>query len=169
MAARLSRRDLMFSLRAPAQQVRPPWSVSDDIFTEHCSSCGACIKACAAGLIVAGRANYPIVDFAQGECTFCGACADACPEPGCFDSARAMPAWRVRAEIKPETCVETRGVSCRMCEDVCSAAAIAFKPSGGGRRQAQVLDDICSGCGACRVVCPVGAIGMFESAGGAPQ
>lgn len=161
MAARLTRRELITKLRGGGTQLRPPWSTGDGVFTEHCTSCGACIRACPTGLLVAGRGGYPIADFANAMCTFCGRCADACGEASCFNESRALPAWRVRAVISP-ACVETKGIACRMCEDACPHSAISFVPSGGGRSVARVASESCTGCGCCLSACPVSAIAATE-------
>lgn len=159
MSRNLTRRDVFDQLRGAAPQLRPPWSFPDSQFTDHCTACGACIKACPAGLLTAGRGRYPIVDFTKGECTFCGACAESCPENLCFSSSRTQPAWNIRARIA-QHCVEAKGIACRMCEDACLQQAITVRPAGRGRGTVVVAVERCTGCGACCSTCPVGAIGM---------
>lgn len=115
------------------------------------------MDACPTGLIATGHAGYPIVDFTPANCTFCGACREACSE-GCFVSGASAP-WPLKAGISA-ACVETKGVSCRMCQDVCEAAAISFRPMIGGRSSPQIRTDDCTGCGACVAPCPVAAIAI---------
>ena len=138
--------------------MRPPWSLPEMEFTEACTRCGACVNACPTGLVTTGHAGYPIVAFGKAECTFCGACADACKED-CFVAERGSPAWALVAGIAT-TCVEIKGVACRMCEDQCEVSAIRFRPMPGGRARAEVDHDRCTGCGACVSSCPVRAISI---------
>jgi ferredoxin-type protein NapF len=126
-------------------------------FAEACTLCNDCLAACPQKILVAGHAGYPIVDFTRGECTFCGACAQAC-EARCFQPRTERP-WDLVAIIA-ETCVEAKGVSCRMCEDVCGVRAIRFRPAVGGRAQPILSAGDCTGCGACVGVCPVKAISI---------
>lgn len=58
-------------------------------------------------------------------------------------------------------CVEPSGVMCRRCGDECDVRAISFRPLGGGKTQARVDAEICTGCGQCLSVCPVQAIDMI--------
>lgn len=158
MAAVLSRRDLVNRMLGGAPVIRPPWSLRDEIFTERCTVCGDCLDGCPTGLLVKGRAGYPIADFSQGTCTFCGACADAC-KADCFTADRTLRPWSVRAVVST-ACVEAKGVSCRMCEETCAVSAISFKPAMGGRSNIQISQASCTGCGACLRACPVAALSM---------
>ena len=138
--------------------MRPPWSGSEEEFTESCTLCGECISSCPAKVITTGHAGYPIMEFSGAGCNFCGACADVC-KPGSIDRrARAKP-WLLKAAIS-QACIEPKGVACRMCEEVCEVSAIRFRPRiGGGAVPSVGLVD-CTGCGACVAPCPVQAISI---------
>jgi len=151
-----SRRALFSRLRGNGEQIRPPWSHPDDHFVEMCTLCGDCIKACPTNIIVAGRAGYPIVDFARGYCTFCFRCRDSCTRD-CFSHEEGQAPWQLRARID-KNCVELSGVACRVCQDCCEYDAIRFHPIVGGRAKPNVVSDQCTGCGACVMACPVRAI-----------
>ena len=153
-----SRRALFGRLRGDGIQLRPPWSRADDLFTEACNLCGACLRACPSGIIVPGRANYPIVDFTLGSCTFCAQCRDAC-ESDCFEPDPAHQPWALQAHVQ-KNCVEASGVTCRICQDKCAHGAILFQPLLGGCSQPSVLAERCTGCGACVGACPVRAISV---------
>jgi ferredoxin-type protein NapF len=51
-----------------------------------------------------------------------------------------------------------KNVVCRGCGDACDAAAIRFSPRLGGAACPVILDERCTGCGACIPVCPASAI-----------
>lgn len=142
--------------------MRLPWTRAEDEFLEACTRCSACIAACPTSIVTAGHGGYPIVAFAGIGCTFCGACADAC-ERDCFTADRTGSAWPLKARIA-NSCVETKGVACRMCEDTCEALAIRFRPQSGGRALAQIDDARCTGCGACLPACPIKAIAVCNPA-----
>jgi ferredoxin-type protein NapF len=118
--------------------------------------CHACLAACPTGVLAKGHAGYPIVVFAEARCTFCGACAQAC-DAGCFDRAGGRPPWPLKAGIT-RACVERKGVSCRMCQEVCEAGAIRFRPQLGGGSSPSIDVAACTGCGACVAPCPVEAV-----------
>lgn len=152
-----SRRSLFARLRGGPEQLRPPWSRSEDEFLEACTLCSTCIRACPTGVLTKGHAGYPIVDFARASCSLCGACAAAC-DVDCFIPT-TEPAWALKATIGAH-CVEPKGVVCRVCEESCPSGAIAFKPKLGGGATPVVSFDRCTGCGACVHPCPVRAIAM---------
>jgi ferredoxin-type protein NapF len=132
---------------------RPPGARAEADFTEACTRCDDCIRACPQAILVRGRGGFPSVDFTLGGCTFCGACAAACTT-GAF--ALPATAWQLRATIGPG-CVETKGVACRLCQDPCEANAIRFRPAPGGRYE-PAITPACTGCGTCVALCPAAAI-----------
>lgn len=101
-----------------------------------------------------GRGGHPYLDF-TAACTFCGACAEACHED-VFDTER-MPPIAATALIGGG-CLETKGISCRACEDTCPEIALRARPQLGGLARIEVDETACTGCGACVSVCPADAI-----------
>lgn len=158
----LSRRNLLRGQwRNSSTAIRPPWSVEKSLFVDGCTRCQACVSACETGVItIAGRFDYPELDFQRAECTFCRRCAEACPEP-IFKSAESRP-WR-RVAVIDESCLTMKGIACRSCQDVCEPYAIQFRLRLGGIAQPQLDIDACTGCGGCVKSCPVGAITTRES------
>lgn len=141
------------------QPVRPPWALPELEFLSHCTSCSDCIDACDEDIIIKSSAGYPAIDFSQGECTFCGDCVEKCPT-GALLRQDNQPAWNLKAVIN-DRCVEFQGVVCGSCSEQCEVDAISYYPTN--RIRNVVVDETsCSGCGACFVVCPVGAIEMKD-------
>lgn len=163
MAEKLTRRALFGRLRGAGTQLRPPWALDDEEFTEACTQCAECINACPTGIITTGRGGYPIVDLTRGSCTFCGECRDACPS-GCFRDASYSPPWPLKAKVK-ESCLQVNGIACRSCQDTCEHDAISFQPQDGARYDAVVAQDRCTGCGECARACPARAISILEPTG----
>lgn len=148
-----------FFLRSKAKtRVNPlPWIADWESFTEQCTRCGDCIRACEANVIVNGDGGFPTIDFSRGECTFCYACAAKCPEP-LFKAKSAKP-WDLIATINDQ-CLTRNGVECRSCSDACETRAIKFQLTLGQVAQPTLNLQDCTGCGACIVPCPVNAIAM---------
>lgn len=96
------------------------------------------------------------MDFMAGECTFCGDCTRVC-DAGALRRDDAGIPWTLKATIGDD-CLARQKVECRICGENCGEAAIRFQPRAGGSAEPQLLDDRCTGCGACVAPCPVGAI-----------
>lgn len=147
--ARSLRRDAFLSARAGLM----PWTDQATLL-DRCTGCGDCAPVCPEGIVRLDRGGHPAIRFDRA-CTFCGACARACAE-GVFDPERDPP-WTARAVVRP-ACLETRGIACRACEDLCPETAISARPQPGGVTRIEVDDDTCTGCGACVAACPAAAI-----------
>lgn len=156
MAKNISRvQFLRGDISSRAFPVRPPWSRDELTFTDICSRCGDCIKACETQILYAGQGGFPEVDFKKGECTFCEACVKNCKED-VFISTR-QPAWNLKVSIE-ENCLAKQGVICMVCGEQCETRAIRFIPQVGQVPQPQMSLAACNGCGACYQPCPTQAI-----------
>lgn len=154
------------SSKAISTPIRPPWALNESLFVESCSRCSDCVSACPQGIISAGDAGFPEVSFKQGECTFCADCIRAC-KTGALDAsvlsqqivdqASRQQAWNLDVSIQ-SNCLSLNAVVCRACGDNCETQAIRFKLKVGGISEPQILEDDCTGCGACVAVCPVDAV-----------
>ncbi|HYE49225.1 MAG TPA: ferredoxin-type protein NapF [Azospirillaceae bacterium] len=139
--------------------MRPPWARADR-FTDLCTRCGACARACGAGLLRPGDGGFPVADLARGECSFCGACAEACPEP--LFLPRDLAPWRLEVAVAP-ACFAAGGTYCRSCGDACPEGALRFEVGLGGRAAVRVDAEACTGCGACAAACPAGAVSLHPA------
>lgn len=149
-------------LNGVKQAIRPPWALPEAQFLQKCNYCQACVRACPADILEAGRGGYPEVNFNRGECTFCGACAKSCRESAFVPTeARASTSrpWAITAEIS-DRCLSASGALCRICEEQCEARVISFTLLPGGKSAPRINSVDCSGCGACVAPCPAKAIKM---------
>ena len=155
--AALSRTELLSgAFGGGAVPLRPPWALAEAAFRETCTGCGDCRRACPEDILVRGRGELPQVDFERGGCTFCGACVTACPSGALARVGEAAP-WDLTAAIGAG-CLSLAGVTCRICEERCTARAIRFRPQLGGRSAPRVDVAACTGCGDCLGACPADAI-----------
>jgi len=154
-----SRRGFFRGRPRPKVEIRPPWALAEALFTDTCTRCNDCLRACPEQIIVIGDGGYPTIDFMRGECTFCGACVDACKPRALVRNEEEQAAWSHKAVIG-DTCLPRRGVECRVCEDFCDARAIRFTPRLGGSPLPVIASEKCTGCGACIAPCPVNAISI---------
>ncbi|WP_087005829.1 ferredoxin-type protein NapF [Rhizobium sullae] len=151
----LSRRQ--FFMGRPAARgvgIRPPGASAESL--EACTGCGKCAERCPTGIIrlVDG---LPSIDFTLGECTFCGACKAACPEPFFQpETAERFP----HVAVVTDGCLARKDIACQSCGESCPEQAIRFRPRIGAPFLPELNEGMCSGCGACLQVCPVGAIAL---------
>ena len=139
--------------------IRPPWSDSENKFTQQCNVCGECIKKCPTQIIHKGRAGYPVINFNAGECLFCGDCVDACKTDALSAQTNQAP-WSVSASINTENCLAYNNTECRSCYDPCEVSSIKISAKAGGISIPTINSSSCTGCGACFSVCPTRAISM---------
>ncbi len=147
---------------AKGGMIRPPWALLEEQFLDKCTTCGDCIRACPDNLLVAGRAEYPVIDFSLGACDFCQECLFACKPKALAQIETESSPWNIKAEIQPN-CLSSNAVMCRSCGDACDEHAIRFELKTGGVAKPILDKDKCTGCGGCFAVCPIDAIQIFES------
>jgi len=142
--------------------IRPPWSGTENEFTQQCDACGECVERCPTKIIHKGRAGYPIIKFDTGECLFCGDCVDACETNALAVNNNQLP-WAVTAFINTGNCLAHKNTECRSCYDPCEAKSISMIPRLGGVTIPTLNTSLCTGCGACFAVCPTQAISMTKN------
>ncbi|MFZ5775455.1 MAG: ferredoxin-type protein NapF [Thermodesulfobacteriota bacterium] len=138
--------------------IRPPWAIPEQDFLTRCTRCGTCIPLCPQGILQGDLLGYPVVDFTRGGCTFCGVCRDSCL-PQALIARLHTPAWAYKAIID-SSCLNNRGIPCRVCGEHCDTDAIVFRPASRCSMLPELIHDRCNGCGACISPCPTQAIRM---------
>lgn len=145
---------------------RPPWALSEALFTDKCTRCHECVSACEENIIIKGDGGFPEIDFNRGECTFCEACIDVC-EPsallkhvGEHDNQQAFYFDITIAD----SCLAKQKTHCQSCKDVCDTRAITMPwPQGvssGAIQTPKINIEDCTSCGACISICPSQSISI---------
>ncbi len=156
--ATLSRRNfLKLRISTGAAELRPPWALAEPAFRSACTRCGDCLGACPEGILVKGTGGFPRIDFSRGACTFCAGCVESCAAGALRRECETSEPWNYRARIGG-SCLALNRTVCRSCGEACDARAIRFELRPGGVAIPNILNDACTGCGACVPACPVRAI-----------
>jgi ferredoxin len=145
--------------------VRPPSRVDSSRFTRLCVRCGACARACPAGIIRFGGAAggwhgilAPVLcfddNFCEPSCTVCG---QACP-------SGAIPRFTVRDKyrrplgavaINHDRCLLNESQECGTCVASCPFGALDLDWDPNEMVSRLKADNkLCTGCGCCEYVCP---------------
>ena len=145
--------------------LRPPGARDEDRFVGLCVRCGACARACPAGIIrpdlgVSGAAGLltPVVTFDRDYCREdCHACNTVCPSGAIgrlsLDEKRRWVMGRTRLDLS--ACLLAGGQECAACITACPYDAVTRVPSDDGFfSQPRVDAARCTGCGACEAACP---------------
>lgn len=144
--------------------IRPPFALAEPAFLEACTSCDACIEACAYDIIFklpddigGARAGTPVLDLGVSGCHLCDhwPCVQVC-EPGALKLPEAdedaPPSWPKLADaaINTQTCLPYAGPECGACQHACPVPG-ALNWENGIK---PVIDNqVCTGCELCREAC----------------
>ena len=134
---------------------RPPGALIEPEFLKYCTRCYQCIDVCPADAlhpagISGGIPNFgtPVLDWKK--CIFCMNCIRTCPT-GAIKRISRDDIDIGNAVINPSTCLTWSGKSkCDICYNACRYDAIRQE----NKIYPVVLEDICTGCGACERKCP---------------
>jgi len=153
--------------RRPSSQAgllpqRPPWALSESLFTDKCTRCHECISACGEEIIMIGDGGFPEIDFNRGECTFCEDCVVAC-EPAALMKQEGNKAFYFNITLD-DSCLAKQKTHCQSCKDVCDSRAISMPwPTAitqGSIQTPEINLDDCISCGACVSICPSQSISI---------
>lgn len=148
------------ALRAkpPARTIpvfRPPGAIEEAQFLTGCTRCGDCIAACPYDAIhqasdrFSSVAGTPIIEADTQACLMCEdfPCIASC-EPGVL-TGRVPPVMGT-ALVTEHLCLAYHHTTCTVCSERCPVEG-AFTVTDG---KPSVNEDVCTGCGVCRYVCP---------------
>lgn len=134
---------------------RPPGAIEEQQFLAGCTRCGDCVTACPYEALrpaperLGAVAGTPVIEADTAACLMCAdfPCIAAC-EPGVL--SRSLPAVMGTAQVTPHLCLAHHGTTCTVCSERCPVPGAIEVHEG----QPKVVEDLCSGCGVCRYVCP---------------
>ncbi len=148
--------------------LRPPGAVPEDRFAGLCIRCNNCVHACPSKIIhpdtghEGGLAGFgaPIVRFDRDYeycLETCNACTQVCPTGAL--AALGLPQKNKyvigEALVDNNVCLTALGKKeCDACEQACPYDAVKIIWDEGQYNAYPVVNDKCTGCGACEVVCP---------------
>ncbi|MFT3954664.1 MAG: ferredoxin-type protein NapG [Piscinibacter sp.] len=159
----------------PAQALRPPGALPEDLFLGACVRCGLCVRDCPPqnlklstwgdGLARDVAIGTPYFEARQIPCEMCEQipCVKACPtgalDPALTDIEQAR--MGVAVLIDQENCLNFLGLRCDVCYRVCPVIdkAITLEKVSNPRsdRHAMLLPTVhaqaCTGCGKCEKSC----------------
>ena len=161
----LSRRDLFGFLRRGERRdepekpskplrifLRPPGSVSEDLFADMCQRCGKCVAVCPRECIFPMADGTPAILARRAPCVLCTGlqCTTVCPSGALIKIGRNEDVRMGTAVVIQKTCVTWHGEPCDVCHRAC--------PVPGALRlewaQPVVDAEKCTGCGLCEFNCP---------------
>jgi MauM/NapG family ferredoxin protein len=134
---------------------RPPGALIEPEFLKYCTRCYQCIDVCPVDAlhpagISGGIPNFgtPVLDWKK--CIFCMNCIRTCPT-GAIKRISRDDIDIGNAVINHSTCLTWSGQSkCDICYNACRYDAIKLE----NEIFPVVLEDPCTGCGACERRCP---------------
>jgi ferredoxin-type protein NapF len=151
--------------RPPPRAIRPPGTGDEAVFLRRCSRCGACARACPAGIIEFGGTSDGVAGFLAPRLNFE---RDYC-QPACDACGRVCPTGAIRrfrlqdkhspplgiAEVDAGNCLSAQGRECGTCVNACPHGALDTNWDAKEQVNRVVVDaDVCTGCGCCEYVCP---------------
>ena len=154
--------------------IRPPFSLPDPKLNLVCARCGNCSSVCPTRIIrpspdIRDIESFltPAVDFTESYCLpECKLCGDVCPSGAIkrFSLEDKKDHIMARAVINVDDCLLQQLKECDLCRYHCKYEAIEIARTGNDQiKLPRVIEDICTGCGACKIICPVQVIEMLAA------
>lgn len=147
---------------APPQYVRflrPPGALAEELFSETCSRCGECVKACPAqciDLTPTQAGGLPHIIARESPCVVCAdlSCMKVCPT-GALKLVESVAQIEMGVAVADQArCLRGesgRREDCRLCVTSCPVGESAL----GLTEQGHVdVRSGCIGCGVCERACP---------------
>jgi ferredoxin-type protein NapG len=145
----------LFKVTGAKALPRPPGSLVEKEFLKYCTRCFQCIDICPADAlkpasIFDGLSNMgtPVLDVKK--CIFCQECIRICPTA----AIQKIPKNEIdigNAVINRDTCLTwTEKRRCKNCYRACKYDAIELEE----RKYPVIIEEKCTGCGACEQRCP---------------
>lgn len=154
--------------------IRPPCALPDPDFNMVCARCGNCSAVCPTKIITPSQDIIsiesfltPVVDFSDSYCLpECKHCGDVCPSGAIekFSLEKKKNHIMARALIHIDDCLLQQRKECDLCKYHCAYDAIEISRKGNSKLSLpRVIEDRCTGCAACKIICPVQVIEMTLS------
>jgi len=154
--------------------IRPPFSLPDPEFNIVCARCGNCSAVCPTRIISPSKnIQYiesfltPGIDFTESYCLpECKLCGNVCPSGAIqrFSLENKKDHIMARAVVDVNDCLLQQLKECDLCKFHCKYDAIEITRTGRDQiKLPRIIDDICTGCGACKIICPVQVIEMVAA------
>lgn len=139
-----------------------------------CARCGNCSAACPTRIIrpspdIRSIESFltPAIDFTESYCLpEYKLCGNVCPRVAIegFSIESKKDHIKARAMIRVEDCLLQQLKECDLCKYHCKYQAIEIdRPGTAQLKLPRVIGDKCTGCGACKIICPVQVINMVAA------
>lgn len=134
---------------------RPPGAIDEFQFLAGCTRCGDCMTACPYDAIIKAPerlgsvAGTPVIEADAAACMMCVdfPCIASC-EPGVL--VDSIPPIMGTARVTEHLCLAHHHTTCTVCSERCPVDTAITLTDG----KPIINEDICTGCGVCRYVCP---------------
>lgn len=154
--------------------IRPPFSLPDPDFNLVCARCGNCSAVCPTKIITPSpdirtieSFLTPRINFSESYCLpECKLCGDVCPSGAIekFSLENKKNHIMARAVIHVGDCLLQQHKECDLCKYHCKYDAIEITRAGDAHlKLPRILEERCTGCAACKIICPVQVIEMTLS------
>ena len=144
------------------ERLVPFGSRSVKTFYDRCTGCQLCVNACPNGVLRPStdlqHLMQPEMSYEKGYCRpECNACSQVCPSGAILpvEAGQKLNMSIGKASVNLDLCLSATGeASCGNCARHCPVGAILMVTGEGGRKIPTLVENECTGCGACEFLCP---------------